>query len=374
MSGLGRWSGSQGNIPAGRPPHWKETEMSSGPAILRATPVIQLIRMKDVDKDELEQAALDGKGTEYFQGFNLGQLVHSGAVLEARNEGLRILTECLRADRDAYKSIHKGGPYYWLGMAAFVMHDFETALYFMDAAASEDMRHEPPLPDAPGVLFIRLEGDSPNQAAQQMVQVGQARIEGLITAYNQTTGRTVANLSVSEFREVFLRPAATRTHESWKTLATAFISFVIEADARVAQRELVGQTGTMEPFILHLFKGCVLFESLLKQSPAAQSSDPGLATGTIRPVLQHLSGRLGVAEDVGRGTFTLPQVLEDLASADDSITSAVRIAVKTRNTTGHNLAWNVDLSHEAYQQLYERVGIACLHAVSCLYRPAQNGD
>jgi len=50
----------------------------------------------------------------------------------------------------------------------------------------------------------------------------------------------------------------------------------IEWDYRSTLIELRPGDGTAEPFFIHLFRGCVLFESLLKANPKDNRLQPGI--------------------------------------------------------------------------------------------------
>lgn len=123
--------------------------------------------------------------------------------------------------------------------------------------------------------------------------------------------------------------------------------------------------GTVEPFFIHLFKGCVLFESLLKANP---KDTPPSTAPTLGLVLQYLSSRLGIPRNVAIGNTDFPAVLSDLSSADDSITTAVQFAGRVRNTVGHNLGWKVALDKSQYDLVARMIASSCLHAIACLYR------
>jgi hypothetical protein len=74
----------------------------------------------------------------------------------AVNAGLELLDRVQTADLAAYDS-PKGTPFYFMGIAAFASHDYQTATFFFDAAVSEDVRHYPTNNDTPTLLFMRLE-------------------------------------------------------------------------------------------------------------------------------------------------------------------------------------------------------------------------
>jgi hypothetical protein len=308
-------------------------------------------------------------GDDFFGQFQYVRELFAGNHSAALRQGLELLQQCHRLAPEAYRDIHKGTPYYWLGMAAFLVNDYETATFFFDAGTSEDLRlgADPVTNPTPGLHFIQIEGDQPNQAARGLVQATQARVESAIADYNARPGRppSVPVLQLTEVRQSFLRPAVSRSIHPWRTLATAFISFFLEWDHKSLLITLRVSEGTTEPFFLHLFKGCLLFESLLKANPANRPP-----RNQLGQVLQHLHLALGVPNDVRTTGFTFPDVLTSLPAGDDPIPIpiAVEYTGRIRNTLGHDLGWNAPLDTSNYNKLAGLVASSCLHAIACLYR------
>ena len=291
-----------------------------------------------------------------------------GNYCAAFEQGIQLLYKCQSLASEAYVKVHKGTPFYWLGTAAFLKHDYEIAVFFFDAAVSEDLRisAHPVHNSTPSIRFILVEGDQPEQAALPLVRETQNRLEAAITAYNQLPGRpaTVAPLEMREVRSSFLQRAVRRGGEGFRTLATALISFCLEWSYMIALTKLRPAEGTTEPFFLHLFKGCLLFESLLKANPRK----PLKGDENLGQALQKLNAELGTPHDITiRGT-DFSAILALLSTSTNSIPSAVQYASIIRNTVGHHLGWKASLDGEAYDGLATKVACACLHAIACLYR------
>jgi hypothetical protein len=75
----------------------------------------------------------------------------------------------------------------------------------------------------------------------------------------------------------------------------------IEWDYRSTLIELRPGDGTAEPFFIHLFKGCVLFESLLKANP---KDIPPPTRHTLDRVLQYLHSHLSTPANIDIGGKT----------------------------------------------------------------------
>jgi hypothetical protein len=160
----------------------------------------------------------------------------------------------------------------------------------------------------------------------------------------------------------FLRPIIHSQHRQQRALVTALISFVAEWRYRRRLIALI-EHGSREPFFLHLFRGGLLFESLLK----AQEKK-ALTKSTLGDILRSdVCAELALINpDVRETDFnTIVAGLIANMGMEDTINSAG----KARNTLGHNIVWaTADLNATTYDMLVKNIAAACLHVVSKLYR------
>jgi hypothetical protein len=327
----------------------------------------------NLTENELRQAflaAANGNNLDanrFFNQFKYKNDLFAGNAAAALNQGLDLLNRCHSIDPTAFANIHKGTAYYWIGIAAFLVHEIELATFFFDAAVAEDIRvgahpvHNP----TPALRFILIEGEPLEQAARQLVQITQARTEELIADYIARPGRLpgAGPLTIMDIRERFLKPAITPGRENLRSSATTFISFNMEWEFRNLLFDIRPVQGTAEPFFLHLFKGCVLFESLLK----GNTVNPPATNSTLGNALRHLHTELGIPANLNIGNTDFPTILIDLAGADNTVQTAIQFTGRIRNTLGHNLGWVVPLDKASYHRLFRMVSSSCLHAISCLY-------
>lgn len=309
------------------------------------------------------------EANDFFGSFKYVYELFQGNYSEALNQGISLLNKCRSINNQSYEAIHKGTPFYWLGTAAYLVHDHETATFFYDAAVSEDLRAgaDPVHNSTPALRFIQIEGEPREQAARQLVLAMQARIEEVIYDYNSRPGRSasVHDLTLPEIRESFLSIAVMVGHERLRSLASAFLSFIIEWDYRNTLLDLRAGAGTIEPFFLHLFKGCVLFESLLKANPSQALPANAITLGRV---LSNLYLDLGIPNNLNIGGANFQAILQDLMQRDDSIQTAIELTGKIRNTVGHDLGWVIQLDKIQYHRLFRMVTASCLHSIACLYR------
>jgi len=331
--------------------------------MIQRLPILQF-RPKKVTPSELQAAAAQRKGTEFFQQFGFGPLVKYRQPLFAYNEILRVLQECRAADLAAYKEIHKGGPFYWLGMTAYMFRDIETSVYFMDAAVAEDLRSNPAAIDTPAMLFITLRGDHPHQAAREFVAMSEDVIGAIIHTYLKYQGRDAAliDLTIEDLRNKFLYAATQPANRRLRSVATALLSFFLEGSKRKVQLDNVLNPGSYEPFILHLFKGGLLVESLIKLNPKNPPTGK-----TLGSVLNYVANDLGIPTGLSISANELQDVIHQSDSATWTIQNAFQIAGRIRNTTGHSLGWEITLTFDQYGALLQHVCVACLHTISALY-------
>jgi hypothetical protein len=293
-------------------------------------------------------------------------MYHNNRFYEALDKGHEILHLCAKLNPDVYLNMHKGYPFYWMGMAAYRIHDFQSAIYYIDATLSEDLKNFPSNSDTPPRLFLRLEGGDERQAARYIVQGAQETIEEYIKLYNEVlenNNSETSFLNIGDVRSGLLSPAVSSDNPDKRSLASTFITFFLEFKYRDFQLYLRPEPGTNEPFFIHLFKGCLLFESLLKNNPKRKSSNKILSK-----VLRELYKELGIPKKLDIGSVSLSQVLQDSLEVDDSIESAITITSRIRNTLGHDIGWPDLLTRDQYINGFLLIAISCLHAIATLYR------
>lgn len=262
--------------------------------------------------------------------------------------------------------MHKGLIFYFMGVAAYRIHAYASAIYYIDSAVSEDLKNEPENYNSPARLFLRLEGEKDEQAAKAVVQDAQTRIEDKIHLYielNNASTKKVPNLSMGDIRKYLLDPASSLNKPELRSLAATFITFFLEFDYLFFQLTIRKEAGTNEPFFTHLFKGCLLFESLLKKNPGVKAKG-----NTLEQLLSSFSKPLGIPKQVKISAAKLENVLSALEINDDSFTSAIIMTGKLRNTLGHNMGRPDEITKHQYLQAYIDIAVSCLHAISTLYR------
>jgi hypothetical protein len=285
----------------------------------------------------------------------------------------RTLTILRNSDERRYEALHKGTPFYFLGIASYLGQDFERALFYMDCALDQDcLRHGPRWYRIPSGMFVRLDDGPETQAGRVLVCDARNLFE--------SCGNTIAadggtRLSLDGYRARLVNYAIQQEPEL-RSVVTAFLSFLLEIVPRLKQLALapVG-AGTGEPFFLHLFKGAVLFETLLRASSAGRSvvsSNPGATLKNLLKSPAVFQGLMLNGPPQGFSVHTFADVLSkiqaDAASGPKFNDRAIQATWALRNATGHNLAWPMRPAIDVYKQSFILVLGSIMLAINNLYQ------
>jgi hypothetical protein len=286
--------------------------------------------------------------------------IDNGQYSRAVDTGLQLLNGVRQLAPKEYETAHKGTPLYVMGFGAFLSHDYETATFLFDAAVSEDLKNYPAKTDSPALLFMQLDDNNPNHLAKELVTHVRKQVDILVQDYNARPG--ASSITLSDLRTHFLGQVLSAGKPHLRTLTTTFITFVAEWYFRARLMDL-GAQGSREPFFSHLFKGCLLFESLLKENPKNTPTQESLG----RILNNDLASDLSISQvDVREQQFE--SIVSSLVP-NMGTTALIECTGKTRNTLGHNLVWmSASLNANTYDLLVKNVAAACIHAISKLYR------
>lgn len=114
-----------------------------------------------------------------------------------------------------------------------------------------------------------------------------------------------------------------------------------------------------------MYRGCLLFESLVKEKLTAP-----LPTNknTLGPALQQTQGRMRLLGNISTTCDDFDAEIQNL-TANMDIKPAVEMTGKVRNTLGHNLAWpSTSMNTQKYDLAIKNIAAACIHTISTLYR------
>jgi hypothetical protein len=221
-------------------------------------------------------------------------------------------------------------------------------------------------------LFLRLQSDDPNQAAQKLTEDAESQLKKQIEQYNkiiETYKLSFPPLAIEVLREKIFVPATISADPGFRSLASTLITYFIEFDYRYDLLKIRPELGTNEPFFFHLIKGCLLFESLLKKNPWIPVTKSTLGDALLyEPIRQ----RLGLPEKIDVGTKDLKSVIESVSGLDDHPSSAILFTGRLRNALAHYLGWPDQLKGSDYVSGFYLIAISCLHVIGVLYNAQTN--
>lgn len=319
-------------------------------------------------KSILKEAAQDPEySDDIWNRFEYRKYMDEGNFSQAKIQLMDLLLKCKNIDPISYEKCHKGTPFYWLGLINFYLQDYQTATFFFDAAVSQDLRQgrNPDVYLTPAISYLTLYGEYEYQAAKDLVLAIQGLVTETINFYNQKSGEySGKNINnIEELRIKFLFPSINNNNPRLRTLVTAFISFFGEWHNNNKFLEIRAGTGTSEPFFTHLFIGCVLFESLLKNH-----SSETKGCNTMDKLLKRYYKELFLDEPPKVNSSTMTGVIDKLPEIEINIKNSITITAQVRNALGHNFGWNVDFKQKDYGKLVQMIAISCLHTINCLYK------
>ena len=261
-------------------------------------------------------------------------------------------------DPEKFKAIHKGTPFFFLAWTAYDLRNFEQALFYLDAGIAEDIKNcrgDWRLLPASQLLKLTLPA---RHSAERVTRLISCVLEAELTRFNIVSGRPT--ICLTDFVSGFVEPLF-ETTPKLRSVVTAFYTFLLEYEDRCRQLSLRStEGGSLEPFITHLFKGGLLFESLLKH--VYRESSTGNPYKTLGQIFQDPNFKADFVKHVEASSGSLRDVYE--AIINDSLQTAFNTTAKLRNTTGHNLVWDDVFDETIYESLVDQEINAILHVVA----------
>jgi hypothetical protein len=113
----------------------------------------------------------------------------------------------------------------------------------------------------------------------------------------------------------------------------------------------------------HLFRGCLLFESLLKANDVKPPTER-----TLGKMLQHdFAAEFCIFPKFDARQTNFNNLVQAITPRQ-SVSVAAECTARARNTLGHSLIWAAQpLNQETYDLLAHNIASCCLHAIAKLY-------
>ena len=274
----------------------------------------------------------------------------------------KILLQIARVEPIRYGRMHKGTPFYLMGWLAYEMKDYEKGVFYMDAALSEDVFNAPSKwMSLPAAAFIFLDDSNIDAAAHEITIEIRREVDSQLDRFSKQAG---VNIDTDTLINKFFKPNA--SDHSYRSIMTSLLTFLLEGKDRITQLQLRSSHGsTLEPFITHLFKGGLIFESLLKK----RYNTAGITLEKYLPAAKsdlelkkelYKTGRPYKFEDLPNNIKNWePEVFQE---------RVVAIVYAVRNTSGHDLGWQDVFTNELYTTLYENIVNAIFWAIKKVHK------
>jgi hypothetical protein len=298
-------------------------------------------------------------GDWFFETFGPGNIAYRiDRPYERFSDYEELLQILEQDDPDKYHTIHKGTPFYFLSWTAFDLRNFEKSLFYIDAAISEDVRK---LPDdwinQPGSAFLTLQ-EPQIQVARRTIENVRQHLDQELNRFNNISG--LPPLSIQSFVDRFVRVLVLEQDITKRTIVSAFYVFLLEFFDRYSELRMRSTFGgSILPFVIHLFKGGLIFESLLKHL----YHDPSQPRRTLGFIFNSPAFQNDFLGQIPTGSSTLQEIVDGIQG--NSIQSAFTATSRLRNTTGHNLVWDdVFSNRDTYESLFYQEMNAILYLIS----------
>jgi hypothetical protein len=299
------------------------------------------------------------QGDWFFSTFGPGNVINATDRPHERftdYETLLILLQ--QRNKQKYDHIHKGTPFFFLSWLAFDLRNYEKALYYLDAAISEDIKNVKVKSDwitRPGAAFLKL--STGTHVAERIIKQIRGSLANQLERFN--TISTLDPLTLEDFTNKFI--ANLIQNSSTRTIISSLYVFLLEHKERLIELSLKSTEGSsIGPIISHLFNGSLIFESLLK------ILYPNKDNGNPVKTLGEAFGTKTFQADFGERFQTSAISLQDILNGieDNSLHTAFCTTAKVRNTTGHNLIWdNIFDSITNYEALMDQIVNALLFLI-----------
>lgn len=274
------------------------------------------------------------------------------------------------APEDAFRRLYKGDVFYQMAYRAFAQGEFESGIFFLDAAASEDLEKCKCL-ESPAVNTLRLDFSSnlKQTILFKTLMIGSGHIPAILNMYNETFGSK--EITIQKLQRHFLDQAFSN-HPEWRPLVTSWYVYTLTTFSKMEFQGFNAENTNVDFMFMYLLRGCLLFESLLKSEPSGTLANM-MTIGELFRFFQDNDEYLKIRNKlIGERTSfdTAPKTLSEVVhnlGRDPGILGYINKTYSLRNTIGHNLVWREQLSYKEFIRLIGAVAISCLHVLSVLY-------
>jgi hypothetical protein len=289
----------------------------------------------------------------FFEKYGVGnKIIVTENPLE-RTAAYELLLYILNSyEEKQFSKIHKGTPYYFIAWTAYQSSFFEKALFYMDAAVSEDLKiyEKRGKKTTPSMSFFLLE-ENKESVGFFTLDVNNSSI--FTKTLREFSSNSKLEFKREDFIEMFVKPILFGDNKH-RSLLTALYGFFLEY--QIYERQVFLRSsdgGSIEPFLNHLLKGARILESILE-----------LKSGKMLNLYQKIA-KLKSQIEITQKHFDSNGALKTLEHAKNSFNELSANgntfqdcnfvpSYIIRNTTGHSLLWTDEFkTNQSYLILYQ---------------------
>ena len=321
--------------------------------------VYQRLTGKSYDEARLSFSQLKilspNTGNLYFQTYGIPNTIERPESPYERFVCYEKLLKFLQTeDGEKFLQMHKGTPYYFLSWLSFDISNYERANYYMSLALSEDQKNFPKnwfTTPGTNALLLNIEQSGP---LSRVVRELKVKLQNEIVRFNLDTKSSLAIDNV--VKNLLVDLAAKKNSKNTSSILTTLYTFIYESDDMRQMIKLGNSSGSLEALLSHLFKGGLIFESLLKHLYLDQKAKPNKRYTTLSDILKmkqvkrdfKIKGRMNISAESE----------EELLGTDNnnSLKFSFETTGKIRNFTGHDLSREYKLNNvDSYDQLFKHI-------------------
>lgn len=301
-------------------------------------------------------------GDSYFEQYGPGWKTDSRGLsvspFECFHDYELLLLILREDDNKKYRDIHKGTPFYFLGLLAFETRNYEAAIFYMNAAFVEDKRKNTSdiisCLDQPAALFLQLQ--IKNQTGVHITIILDTAVKNAIYLLRQCDQS--GTLTPESFVKNFVRPMIAGDDVA---ILSSLYAYLLESNDIYNSLQITSPCQSTDPLILNLFKGGLIFESILKHYYKKSNGKNYQQLGDINKNKDFINdfpeAKLGV------GAKSLKDIISKAKTFDYKTVFAT--ASKLRNATGHNLSCELNTfnSPSHYLSLVNQEKLAVMYVI-----------
>jgi len=302
------------------------------------------------------------KADEFFNQFHLNYNLFDQSAEDIINVYKDLLWRIKSVCPANYYNIHKGIPFFSIGLSSFFLKHYDHAIFYLDAAIAEDKKNHDNKELILGSWapkFFLLESKEYLHFYNQGVSLAPDLENLLRHELERFNLKSNSNLTVNDFKDKFITKIIFNENTA---IITTLYTFIFQKEEVLEMIRLRGKHGgSIEPMITHLFKGTLIFETLMKKHyldkymqkhPKEKSHKVNL--GNLIN-FNYVQGKYNFSNSKHCRASSIGKILKFLDDEPYSLETTFYVTCKIRNTAGHYLLWTDLFTERNYKTFYDNI-------------------